>query len=455
MLRLAWPLIVVQLGQVGMNTVDTIMVGPLGPDALAAVGVASALFIICMLVCTGTIVGMTPIVSQAYGRGDLRRCNEVLVQGLWLAAILSLPVAWVVARGEPILVALGQDPRVAALAGGYLGALAWSLPPHFLFMTLRQYLEGMGVARPSMVITLFGLGLNVVANRAFIYGVGDVIPPMGVVGTGWATTLVRWAMLGAMVAYLVGWRARGRGATGRVALRPDRRLLATIVGIGIPIGIQMGLEVGVFSLAAVMIGWLGPVELAAHQIAINLASTTFMVALGTSMAGAILVGQHIGGGRVRAMRGAVVATYLLAVGFMGVCAFLFLALPEELIRLYSPDAEVIRVGAQLLFFAALFQIFDGAQVAGVSVLRGAADTRVPMAVCMLGYWLIGLPIAYALAFTLGFGAPGMWAGLSIGLAAVAVLLTLRVRRVLWSRAGVVAVGVRGAARGGAEPGGAA
>jgi len=445
-LRLAGPLIVVQLGQVGMNTVDTVMVGPLGPDSLAAAGVASAVYILVTLVCTGTIIGMTPLVSQAFGRGDTERCDQILGQGLLLAVLLSLPVAWLFGYGEPILRWLGQTPVVAELGGAYLGALAWSVTPFLLFMAFRQYLEGTSVTRPSMVITLFGLGVNVIANRAFIYGVDGVIPAMGVEGTGWATTVVRWSMLVAMIGYYVARHTERGRRLSWLRLRPDRAILAAVVTVGIPVGIQLGLEVGIFSLAAVMMGWFGAVELAAHQITINIATTTFMVAMGTSMAGSIRVGQHLGAERVEAVRHAVAATFVVAVGFMACCGLAFVVAPAALIGIYSQDPGVIAVGSHLLLFAAIFQIFDGAQVAGNSVLRGAADTRVPMLVSVLGYWIVALPIAYVLGIREGLGATGVWTGLAIGLAVVAVLLSLRVWQVLWSGTPAVQMAITKPAR---------
>jgi MATE family multidrug resistance protein len=203
--------------------------------------------------------------------------------------------------------------------------------------------------------------------------------------------------------------------------------------VGAPIGAQFGLEVGLFAFAAVMMGWLGAVELAAHQVTINIAATTFMVALGTAMADSIRVGQHIGAGRVRSVHRAVVGTYILGVGFMALCAAAFLIAPRWLIGIYTPHPEIIALGAQLLLIAAAFQVFDGAQVTGMGVLRGAADTRVPMVIAAVGYWALGLPIGYVLAFPLGLGPRGIWMGLSLGLAIVAVWLGFRVRRVLWRR----------------------
>lgn len=432
LLRLAGPIILSQLGAVGMNTMDTIMVGPLGAESLAAAGLASALHMAVLLVCTGTLLGMGPLVSQAFGAGERLECRRVLVAGLWLGMLLGVPVVWLNAEGERLALLLGQPPEVARLAGGYMRALAWGVPPVVLFFACRQFIEGMGLTRAPMVMTFFGLAVNYLGNRALIYGIEGWVPALGVVGSGWATTLVRWAMLGAMVYYLVRHPALHpfRG----VRWRPDRERLRRIVQIGWPAGTQLGLEVGLFSFAAVMMGWFGPLEQGTHQVTINIASTTFMVALGISIAGSIRVGQQLGARNPGGARRAATLTYALAIGTMAVFALLFVLAPEFLIGLYTRDPGVLRLGVLLLWVAAAFQIFDGAQVAGFCVLRGAADTRVPMLLAALGYWVIGLPFAYLLGFHSPLGPVGVWAGLCIALAAVALLLYRRARRVIWAPA---------------------
>ena len=428
-LRIALPLIVSQLGHIGMSTADTVMVGPLGATPLAAVGVGSAVHVAVAMLLTGTIIGMAPLVSQAFGAGELDRCRRIMIQGLWLALLLSIPLAIFSLAGEPITRALGQKPEVATLAGGYMRALAWGSPPLLLFMAFRQYLDAMGRPTPTMMITFIGLSANVVANRVFIYGLGDLVPAMGAVGTGHASSLTRWLMLFAMLIYLA--RHPELEPFRRGALAPVWAQVRRIARIGFPVGSQIAMEVGLFSLAAVMMGWFGPYELAAHQVTINIAATTFMVGLGAGLAGSVRVGQHIGAQRPRMARRAVLATYLLSVGFMALCALVFVAAPEALIRLYTDDPQIVRIGSTLLLIAAAFQVFDGGQVAGMSVLRGAADTRAPMVVAGIGYWAIGMPVAYLLGFHTPLGAVGVWIGLSLALAAVALMLVVRVRRVLW------------------------
>jgi MATE family multidrug resistance protein len=433
LLALAGPIILSQLGGVGMNTMDTLMVGPLGAEALATAGLSSSLHMVALMVSTGCLLGMGPLVSQAHGAGDDARANRVLVQGLWLALLLAVPIVVLNLVGQPLALALGQTPRIAMLVGGFMRALAWGVVPVLLFSAFRQYLEGLGAPRAPMVITFLGLAVNFVGNRLLIYGLPARVPALGVVGSAWATSIVRWAMLLAMVGYIAYRHSRAPrtgGDTLLPRLAPVGALLRRIVAVGAPAGVQIGLEVGLFSFAAVMMGWFGAVELGTHQVALNLASTTFMVALGVSAAGSIRVGQNLGAGRTAGVRRSVRVTYLLAVGFMALCALAFLTIPEPLLRLYTHDPSILALGRRLLFMAALFQIFDGMQVSGFSVLRGAADTRVPMFLAALAYWVVGAPGAYLLAFHTPLGPVGIWAGLCLGLAAAAILLLRRVWLVL-------------------------
>lgn len=429
LMTIAGPIIFSQLGTVGMHTMDTLMVGPLGATPLAAAGLGSALHAVVMMISMGTLMGMSPLVSQAFGAGRRPEARQVLVQGLWLAAFLSVPIVGYNLAGGWLAVAFGQPGDVAVLTGGYMTALAAGVPPFLMFIALRQYLEGMGRTKPAMVITFMGLGLNFVGNQSFIYGVEGLIEPMGVVGSGWATTLVRWAMLVLLMGYvLIHPDLHPLQDAGR---RPEWPRIRRIVAIGAPTGAQVGLEVGLFSFAAVMMGWFGTVELGSHQITINLAATTFMLAMGTSLAGSIRVGMHIGGGRPRGVRRAVQVTYAVSIAAMGLCALLFVLIPEQLLRLYTDDPAILELGRRLLFMAGVFQLFDGAQVAGFSVLRGAADTRVPMLLALLAFWCLGAPSAYVIGFHTTLGPVGVWVGLCLGLAAAAILLFFRVRRVLW------------------------
>jgi MATE family multidrug resistance protein len=432
LLRLAGPIIVAQLGGIAMNITDTVMVAPLGPVSLAAAGLANAVHVAALITCGGMVAGMSPLVSQAIGRRDRDEARRVLVQGLWLAALLALPVMLLSLLGRPVTaLRLGQAPEVARLAGAFLFALAPGVLPIALFGALKYYLDGIGRPRVAMTVMLLGIGLNVLGNQLLIYGVPGWIQPMGVVGSGLSTSLVRWAVALTLGGYVL--LHPELSPLRRVSLRPRLARIGRILAIGAPIGAQHGAEIGIFSFAAVMMGWMGPVQLAAHQLTINVASATFMVAVGASSAGSIRVGMHVGGGRRRGMHRAVLATYLVSLGFMSCCALVFLLFPRWLLRLYTHDPAIVATGTGLLFMAALFQVFDGAQVTGLAVLRGAADTRVPMWITILGYWVVGLPVAYGLGFHTPLRHVGIWTGLTVSLALVGMLLAWRVRRVLWDR----------------------
>jgi multidrug resistance protein, MATE family len=426
--RMAGPIVASQLGGMAMNTTDTLMVGPLGVESLAAVGLGSAIHIATLIVVSGTLLGMGPLVSQSHGARNAGGCRRVAVQGLWLAAILAIPLTLVTLAGHSIMVALSQPPGVTEVAGAYMHALAAGVLPMLLYMALRQYLEGMGITLPAMAIAFAGVAVNALANAVFIYGFAGVVPAMGAVGAGWSTTVVRWCMFAAMLAFVL-WRRPLRPFDG-VRLWPERQVMGHVLLIGFPIGAQLGAEVGIFSFAAVMMGWLGPLQQAAHQVTMNIAATTFMVALGTALAGGIRIGQHVGGGRTRSMRRATGATYLLVVGVMSVTAGAFVAFPEWLVGLYTRDPAILHLGVALLAMAAAFQVFDGAQAAGLCALRGAADTRTPMFITLFGYWGVGAPVAYYLGFHTPLGAVGIWVGLVVALGTVSLLLGWRVHRVL-------------------------
>lgn len=431
LLRLAGPIIVSQLGGVAMHTTDTLMVAPLGANALGAAGLANGVHMALLVTLSGMLLGMTPLVSQAHGAGHPAECRRVAVQGLWLALALAMPITLVSLLGRRLALALGQDPEVARLAGGFMVALAPGVLPLMLFMALRQYLDGMGRTRVAMTIMFVGVAVNVVGNRVLIFGVPGVVSPMGVVGSGLSTSLVRWAMLLVMAGY-VALHPRLSPFRG-TSLRPVWARIRRILGIGAPIGAQIGSEVGAFAFAAVMMGWLGPVQLAAHNVVMSIAVATFMVAMGTATAGSIRVGRNLGAGNVRGVHRAAVGSYGVSLGFMALCALVFLSFPRFLLGLYTDDPAIVSVGVTLLMMAALFQVFDGAQVTGLFVLRGAADTRVPMWITILAYWFVGVPVAYGLGLHTPLRHMGVWAGLLLSLAVAGSLLLWRARVVLWRR----------------------
>jgi MATE family multidrug resistance protein len=342
-----------------------------------------------------------------------------------LAVLLCAPLALVLWHIRGLLDLLGQQPAVAARSAAYIRAVVPGLPAFLLYATLRRTLQAMSLMRPAVVAMIIANVANVLGNYALIYGHWGA-PALGVVGSGIATSISRWVML---LAIIVAARHILRPYTGQLVRLPFRlRSLLQPLRIGLPIGVQSSLEIWMFTAVALMMGHLGARELAAHQISLNLAAIAFMVPLGLSGAASTRVGNAIGRRDMPSARRAALVCLLLGGGVMTISALAFWLIPGILSRLYTPDTAVIALASMLLPIAALFQVFDGLQVVGSGVLRGAADTRAPAAMALVGFWLIGLPLAYLLAFRAGAGPRGLWLGLTLGLASVAILILVRVVR---------------------------
>ena len=423
-LRLAFPVVVIQVGMMAMGVVDTVMVGRLSPEALAAVALGNLYFFGLAVFAMGTLMVLDPVVAQAVGAGDRPAIARGMQRGVLLAAALAVPAALLLLVAEPFMIAAGQPAEVVPLAAAYATRLAPGVLPFFLFVVLRQSLQSMRVTAPIVVAIVIANLANAALNWILIFGRLGA-PALGVVGSAWATTLSRWLL--ALLLLGLGW--------GRVMLylRPVRRdawhpgPLVRMLRLGLPIGCQYFLEFGAFAFVALMMGWLGTRSMAGHQVAINLASLTFMVPLGVADAASVLVGQAVGRQDPAGSRGAAAAALLCGVGFMSVTAVAFLTLPVVLARLYSPDLGVIAVAAGLIPLAGVFQVFDGTQTVAAGILRGLGETRVAMLVNLVGYWCIGLPVSYWCGIRLGAGPAGLWWGLVLGLGIVAVTLLARVR----------------------------
>jgi MATE family multidrug resistance protein len=423
-LRLALPVAAVQLGLMAMGVTDTIMVGRVSPVALAAGALGNLYFFIAGIFGQGTLMALDPVISQAVGANDEEAIARALQRGVLLALMLTLftcatflPVTWV-------LHVLRQPPEVVPDAALYVRISIPGVFPFYLFVVLRQSLQAMHRVAPVLWTVLVANVLNALLNWVFIYGhFGS--DPLGVGGSSLATSISRWVMAVMLLAVsgpavysrLRPWR-RESGA-----LRPLMRMLR----IGLPIGTQYLLEYGAFAAAALLMGVLGTTQMAAHQIAINLASFTFMVPLGVSTATAVLVGHAIGAGDESRARRSAVAGIACGTAFMCVSALAFLLFPALFARAYTGDAVVIALASALIPIAGVFQVFDGIQAVAAGVLRGIGDTHAPAVINVVGFWLIGLPVSWVLAFRMGGGAIGLWWGIVVGLAAVAIILLARVR----------------------------
>jgi MATE family multidrug resistance protein len=421
--RLAVPVAAVQLGMMLMGVVDTMMLGHLSANALAA-GALGHIVTICLLMLGyGILSALDPLVSQAYGARDARAVGDHLQRGLVMAAVLTVPFCLAVWNTNGVFRLLGQPAAVIPDAAAYARAIGWGSLPYFLFVTCRQTLQAMSIVRPAMIAIVAGNLVNGLFNYMLIFGHFGA-PALGVPGSAYSTSIARWVMF----LYLLAASRRGlapfwRGFTREaVAIRGHLAMLR----LGLPIGLHVSLELLVFSTVALLMGRMGVRELGGHQIAINLASLSFMVPWGISGAAVTRVGNAIGRGDMPGARRAAAASLLLGGGVMIVFAALFAAFPEALARLYTRDPAVIAMTAALLPIAAVFQVFDGVQVVAVGVLRGAADTTFPAGIALVGFWIVGLPAGWALAFPGGLGPRGLWWGLTIGLIAVASLFLARI-----------------------------
>jgi MATE family multidrug resistance protein len=424
LVRLAIPLVVVMVASMSMGVVDTVMVGRVSARDLAAVALGNLYFYGAVVFGMGVLFALDPVVSQAVGAGDRAAVARGVQRGGVLAAALTLLATVLLLPAEPVLRLLGQPEDVVPVAAGYARVCIPGVLPFFAFNVLRQSLQAMGRVAPLVAVVVAANLANVFFNWVLIYG-NLGFPAMGAVGSGWATSLSRWFMTLGLLA--LSWPLLGPYLR---PLRPEALALAPLarfLRLGAPIGGQQLLEFGVFGAAGLLMGWMGTAAMASHQVALNLASLTFMVPLGVAQAGSVLVGQAVGRGDPAGARRAAGGALLLGTGFMTLTAILFTTIPGALARAYSPDLTVVALASALIPIAGVFQVFDGIQVVALGALRGAADTRIPMVLNLVGFWGIGLPVSAALGFWAGLGPRGIWIGLAAGIALVAVLLLARMR----------------------------
>lgn len=424
LLRLALPIVTVQVGLMLMGVVDTLMVGRVSAAALAAVALGNIYFFSIAAFGMGVLFALDPVISQAVGARDHRSIARGLQRGLILAAVLTAFSLIPLLAVGPLIRLLGQPDDVVPMATGYVHAATPGILAFFAFVVLRQTLQAMDRVRPIVFAILMANVVNVVLNWTLVFGRWG-FPAMGPVGTGWASTLSRWTMLAALVALTLPHIGRYLRPAGREVLRP--RPIGRMLRIGLPVGAQLELELGAFAAVALVMGWIGTAEMAGHQVAINLASLTFMVPVGMAQAGSVRVGQAVGRGEPPAARASAGAALFGGAAFMAVMALLFLTLPGPLARLYTDDADVLLIAMALIPIAGVFQVFDGLQVVSAGVLRGIADTTAPFVANLVAFWGIGIPLGLYLCFRTGAGPAGLWWGLVVALAAVATFLVGRVR----------------------------
>ena len=431
MLALSWPMVLTNVAQNAMTATDVIMMGHLSPEALAAGALGSNLYNAVLIFGIGVMGAVSPMIAIELGRNrhavrDLRRTVR---QGFWAAATMVGPMWLFLWQAEFILTAMGQDPALSKAAASYVHTLQWGLLPFFLYLCLRGFVAALLRPRWAFIVVLFALAFNALANWCLMFGrLG--FPALGLPGSGLATALSSALMFaGLALVVVLDRRFRRYHLLGRFWV-PDWPRYRAFWRLGLPIGLTLAFEVVIFNGAAFLMGLIGASSLAAHAIAIQIASLTFMVPLGIGQAGTVRVGRAFGAGDKEGIRRAGTMALVLALSFMTGAALLMAIVPEWLVAPFldrsKPGANAVAELAMVfLFYAAVFQIVDGAQVIGSSILRGLGDTRLPMILAGIGYWGIGLPLSAALGFLTPLAGRGIWIGLAIGLTVVSVMMLWR------------------------------
>jgi len=416
--------VLVQLGFMMMGVVDTLMVGRVSARVLAAVALGNLYYFNVTILATGSLMALDPIVAQAVGAGESESVARALQRGLIIAVMFAVACALLIAPAPSVLTALRQPGEIIGDASTYLRISLAGLLPYLIFVVLRQSLQAMHRVAPIVWTVIVANLTNAGFNWVFVYGhLGS--PVLGAAGSAIATAISRWLMLLLLLAG--AWRE----------LRPlmlpvrdgigSRAALAQMLRVGLPIGAQQGLEAAAFGAIGLLMGMLGTIEMAAHQVAITLAAFTFMVPLGVGSATAVRVGRAIGAADMERARAAIRAAYLCGVGFMALTAVAFVGFPRVLAAAFTPDERVIALTVTLIPIAGVFQMFDGGQAVGAGVLRGAGDTKAPLITMLASYWLVGVPVSAYLGFRTSLRAAGLWWGFVVSLAGVAIFLFLRIR----------------------------
>ena len=428
LLALATPIIIAQLAHTAMGFVDTLMAGRVSPHDLAAVALGNSIWVPVFLLMTGILLATTAKVAQRFGAGQQAEIGPLVRQALWLALVVGCAAAALLWNVEFVFQLMDINPELIGPSMGYLRAVACGFPAVALYHVLRCFSDGLSHTRPSMVLGLLGLLLNIPANYIFIYGKFG-LPAMGGVGCGWATALVMVFMLLGML-WWVKWAPFYKPS--QLFSRfdwPQWAVIRRLLKIGVPMGIAVFAEVSLFSVIALLIGGLGASVVAGHQIALNFTSMVFMIPYSLGMAATVRVGQALGRGEPRQARFAAGVSMAAALGYACLSASAMLLLREQIAQIYSPDPTVIAIAASLIVLAALFQFSDAIQVTAAGALRGYQDTRMTMLLTLFAYWGIGLPVGYALGLSSLFGEPsgprGLWQGLIVGLTCAAIMLAIR------------------------------
>lgn len=427
-LKLAFPIILGELAQMALGIIDTAMVGAVNYKQLAAAALVMSIVSIPYVFGIGITISVSQMVSMAHGRNDKKMASHYLYNGFWLCTISAIIIALCLEFGKGILLHLNQDPEVAALAMPYLQIMGWSVIPMLLFLALKQFADGLEFTKTAMILSVAAIPLNVFLNWLMIYG-NLGFPRLELLGAGYATLITRiliFVVLGVII--LNHGTFRRYIAVRRVVWKLNWQTQKELLAIGIPSSFQITMEVAAFAVSGILIGTIGAVEQAAHQIALSLASLTFMVSMGLSQAGSIRASNAFGRNDRSAISFIGKGTIAMALIYGSICAVGFIIFRDYLPTLFNENTDVVKLAAYLLIFAAVFQISDSTQAISAGLLRGIKDVKVPTYFIFIAYWVIGIPAGYLLAFHFGMGAAGIWMGFIIGLTFSAVFLSLRFKK---------------------------
>lgn len=427
-LKLAFPIILGEVSQMMLGIIDTAMVGAVSYKQLAAAALVMSVINIPYVFGIGITISVSQMVSMAHGRRDGKLVSHYLYNGFWLCTISAIAISIAIELSKNILFHLDQDPVVARLALPYLQIMGWSVIPMILFLSLKQFTDGLEFTKTAMILSLAALPLNVFLNWLLIYGNWN-FPRMELVGAGWATLITRvfiFVFLGLIVLYHKTFRKYI--AVRSIVWKIKWETIKELLHIGVPSSFQISMEAGAFAVSGILIGTIGAVEQAAHQIALSCASLTFMVSMGLSQAGSIRTSNSFGRNDWKLIKLIGKSTLYMALIYGSICALIFILLRNQLPLIFNDNAEVVSMASYLLLFAALFQISDSTQAVSAGLLRGIKDVKVPTVFIAIAYWIIGIPVGCVLAFYFKMGAAGIWVGFITGLTFSATLLTFRFKK---------------------------
>ncbi|MEE4361404.1 MAG: MATE family efflux transporter, partial [Pseudomonadales bacterium] len=431
LVRLGAPVVAAQLAQMGMGVLDTLMAGRVGAEDLAGVALGGNVIWPAMLLLMGILMAITPTVSRLHGAGRTADIGEVMRQGAWMALVLGGVVLLLVAQAERIYVAIGADPAILPYAVRYVSLASLGLPGVMFYFLARYLCDGLGDTRPAMLVAFIALGLKGLLNWILVFGHLGA-PALGGAGCGLSTAIVMWFECLAMLAIVSLPRYRRPTALFARFSWPDRQRITNLIRLGVPIGLTSFFEIAAFSMITLLVARLGADAVAAQQIAFSINGVVFMLPMGLGMAATIRIGHALGADRFDAARHSARTAMAASLGIGLVAAVLLATTRNGIVGLFTREAEVAALGARLILFVALYIVVDSLQATSIGALRGYKDTRVPMLVALLGYWIVALPVGSSLGLGWigpGLGVYGFWIGLATGLAVVAIGLGWRLHRI--------------------------